>query len=219
MPYAPHLRVSAIGSLGSSGAGEGFVFTLSMAAGDALPPLPTAGWQGFTDDVAQDLRAFFKAPATGISGRAQLREVKVAFIGADGKYLRDPYTAPVADGQGGGTDSGSTLPQAALAVSLVTARRGPSGKGRFYVPMPVAPVSFDLLADANLTQGLATSTVGLLQALNNQPGWDLGTTGVCVASTKGFNTPVTGVRVGRVVDTIRTRRRSLHEAYGATVNL
>jgi hypothetical protein len=63
------------------------------------------------------------------------------------------------------------------------------------------------------------SSASFLNALGNEPGIDvLGLTPV-VASTKGYNSIVTGVRVGRVLDTIRSRRASLPENYGATVDV
>jgi hypothetical protein len=219
VPFAPHLRLSAIGHLGDPGAGEDFVFTISIGTPQGIPALPASGWDGYASDCANDLRAFFKQATTHVSGRAVLREAKLAFIGADGRYTRDPYLVPIADGAGAGSDQGQTLPQAALAVSLVTERRGPSGKGRFYLPMPVLPIGFSLLADQAQCQEVAVNAAQLIANLGNAPGWDVDSGGVVVASTKGFNTPVTGVRVGRVVDTIRTRRRSLSESYGPVVDL
>ena len=50
--------------------------------------------------------------------------------------------------------------------------------------------------------------------MNNRPGVDFSDVVVVIASTKGTNSPVTAVRVGRVPDTIRSRRTALPEGYG-----
>jgi hypothetical protein len=42
---------------------------------------------------------------------------------------------------------------------------------------------------------------------------------VMVASSAGYNTQVTGITVGKVVDTQRRRRRSLEENYGPEIPL
>jgi hypothetical protein len=53
--------------------------------------------------------------------------------------------------------------------------------------------------------------------LNNWPAADVNDPKVIVASSKGYNTTVTGIRVGQAFDTIRTRREDLMETYGATL--
>jgi len=71
-------------------------------------------------------------------------------------------------------------------------------------------------SDVNTIRARAAT---MLSDINNAPGYDSGgAPTVVVASTKGYNTPVTGVRVGRVMDTIRSRRRQLSESYGPTSN-
>jgi hypothetical protein len=80
-------------------------------------------------------------------------------------------------------------------------------------------ISFDgatLLLPVNVAEQVRGSAQTLLNALNNNPQLDVAYNArVVVASTKGFNTPVTSVRVGRVVDVIRSRRSSIPEAYTA----
>jgi hypothetical protein len=108
----------------------------------------------------------------------------------------------------------------ALAVSLNTPRRGPSGKGRFFLPMPAVTINpGNLEISAADAQGVADSAAQWLNDLGNEPGVDVLGLAAVVASTKGYNTRVSSVRVGRVLDTIRTRRRSLKEAYGANVGV
>jgi hypothetical protein len=208
------------------GAAEQFSYGLSIAkavdSGEIGPAFSTFLQPNNTvlADIAADMRAFHVRSATQISPAAVLEVVKIAPIGSDGKYLADAVVVNVVDAPGGSLESPavitSTLPQSAVAVSLVTARRGPTGKGRFYVPMSPQPLDqTTLLMSETARDNLKASTQTLINALNNQPGVDALDLKVVVASSKGYNTVVTGVRVGRVVDTIRSRRRSIPETFDA----
>lgn len=214
MPYAPHLRVTALGTLGNGAGVERFSYGFTMVNKSLGIPFfapDAAVWA----DLAEDVRAFHARPDTHLSAMAILREVKIASIGVDGKYTAAPAIVNVVDTPGThGFSYGYTSPQSALAVSLVTARRGPTGKGRFYLPMPIiAPDPATLLLSLGDVEGVRTSTVQLVNDLNNLPGVDVANLEVGVASTKGYNTLVRGVRCGRVMDTVRSRRRQLDENY------
>jgi len=139
-----------------------------------------------------------------------------ANIGADGKYTTDPYVKDVSDTPGAisGTGAGSFVPPAvALAVSLMTGRRGAGGRGRFYLPQPVIAMGADQIIPLANAEAVRTRTAQFIAALNNQPGLDEFPMDVHVISSKGFSTKVNAVRVGRAHDTMRSRRRSLDEAY------
>jgi hypothetical protein len=214
MPFAPHLRITVSGLLGAAGnpAFEEFSYRLNYAGdGYRLRYSPQAA-----ADFAADTAAFMTRVQSRFSTQVLATELKVAPIGPDGLYEDGPIIAPMnTRGAGGGP---STSPsQVALAVSLTTPLRGPSGKGRFFLPMPFLSIGPDgLVAEANV-QAVAVSAQTYLNDLNNGVGLDLTAARVVVASTKGFNSPVTGVRVGRALDTIRSRRQALLEAYGATL--
>lgn len=211
--YAPHLRITAIGTLGTV---EAFSYGVCLA-GEGTLPSPTAPANAdLMNDFVADLQAFHASTAVKIAAQAVLRTVKVAMIGADGKYVEDPFISAALNTAGGGGVTTSCVPQTALAVSLETDRRGATGRGRFYLPM--ANHGFDdtntFLMSIAKAQATADAAASLLNALNDQPGVDQSPSlRVVVASTKGYNTPVTGVRVGRALDTIRSRRRSLAESY------
>lgn len=206
MPFAPHLRLTARGTLYAL---EDFSFGVNMTA---VGVDSAAFLDGNVDDLAADVSAFFARPATGIRSSAVLTEVKLASIGADGKYTRDPAIRDV-NVPGAGAGNGLYPPQISLAVSLVTGQRGPRGKGRFYLPLPSVPL-FDAGRMAlPAVQAVRDSCKTFLDALNNSPGTDLQDRRVCVASSFGENYEVTGVRVGRALDTIRSRREKLDEAY------
>jgi hypothetical protein len=68
--------------------------------------------------------------------------------------------------------------------------------------------STGLITDAQ-RDAVATSMQSFINALNQIP--NVG--GVVIASNTGVATAVSGVRVGRVLDTIRSRRTSVPESY------
>jgi hypothetical protein len=218
MPFAPHLRLTALGRFGISN--ERFSYGLNMARTNAdatslevlldLGPNRTA-----LEDMANDFRSFHGRLNSGIASHAILEAVKIASIGADGKYTKDPVVIDVVD-QPGGVTSGASFapPQQALAVSLVTAKRGAGGRGRFFLPAACVPIETDMLISTSIVSVIQGSAAQLLSDLNNNPGADLTSLNVVVASTTGTVAKVTGVRVGRALDTIRSRRRSLAESYG-----
>lgn len=146
----------------------------------------------------------------------KLQYARVEAVNADGTIKREP------DGQlsrgdyvpataiAGAVDSDfieSWPPQLALCVSLHTARVGATGKGRFYLPMPGFQVADGRLAAAS-AQTMADKAAQFLNAFNDES-----PESVHVMSSKGFSSRVTQVRVGRAVDTQRSRRSSLVEEY------
>lgn len=162
----------------------------------------------------------------------RLTEVKVASIGTDGKYVPDSVSAsyfptPTA---GANTPSGAgLLPQATLAVTLTTAKpRGLASKGRIYPPPLewMVPGTDGRLAAANAT-GLANSFRTLINDINSlslvtsvavmsrgrgEPTYNAAKNRIeYTYPNAGATENVTGVAVGRVVDTQRRRRRQLVE--------
>lgn len=181
---------------------EGFAFRLNLGLPEsALSP------QILIDAAIAAYDANLKSI---IHNSAILTEVKHAKIGVDGRYTDAPtVSAPVVAGTGGG--SGHPW-QIAMAVTLLTARRGPTGKGRTFLPAPTFDIGGgDGAVSAGLANAAATSYASFLSALNGPAGFG----NVSVVSSKGYATPVASVTCGRIYDTIRTRRRSLEERYGA----
>lgn len=104
-------------------------------------------------------------------------------------------------------------PQISYAVSTTTGfLRGPAHAGRFYPPAGLLPVAADGRLSVAGTQGMAASAAQLITDLNGS------NVGSCVIySGIGLTTrQITGVRVGRVADTQRRRRRNLVEAWEST---
>lgn len=125
-------------------------------------------------------------------------------VRADGSYRQGIDLQPISGGK-----ALNYMPlQAALVVSLTTGRAGPSGKGRFFLPWPgFNPNTQDKRLSTTDTVTLMNAARAFIVAVNaiSLP--------VVVASSKGYLTDVTGLRVGRVPDTLRSRRRDALEAY------
>jgi hypothetical protein len=144
---------------------------------------------------------------------AALTQVKVNLIGTDGKYVNEEtvlyeYDVPVP-----GTVQPIFPAQVALAVSLRTeATRGRAHAGRYYFPAPAGQVQADGgISQSNQdTQLVAAQT--FLQAMNASMSalWHVG---VVSNLGTGGQREVTTVRVGRALDTMRSRRRSIEENY------
>jgi hypothetical protein len=206
VPYAPHARFTFSGIFGLVAApSEEWVFRLNATAGGTV-----------NQATATSLATLFGTHlAPRIGTHARLTEVKVVRIGAGGLYDGPMHLVDV---NVPGTDaSGVVYPyQISHAISLGTGVRGSRYRGRFYMPAPKYAVDSN---EGTLTAGQAdqmrTSVAAFLNAVNALPEVDR----VVIASSHGFNTPVSEVRVGRVLDTIRTRRRSLPEAYTGPTQL
>lgn len=217
MPYDDHLRLTLAGAIRTSGSPTE-VERWSVRLNLSHPSIVLA--DSFTADRAADYAAdcvsFWTDPNLRQASVTTLDEVKVASIGPDGKYTDEPFIVPVA--AVGGVDSALIFPpQIALAVSLETDRRGPTGKGRMYLPSPVTAMQADFSITLAHAEGIRLAVKTFLDNINNVPGADVNGPQVVVASSKGYNTNVTGVRVGRKLDTIRSRRASLDEAYTASL--
>jgi hypothetical protein len=153
------------------------------------------------------------------SSAAKLTYLKMNVVDIQGHYVElntlEHLYSPVVSG----SSASSPHPtQISLAVSLTTEfSRGSAHRGRFFVPMPVHqvdPVS-GLISVPDALQ-VATAAKTFIEALADEPGPDF-TVGmrVCVMSQRGTGATnvVTGVDVGRALDTQQRRRNSLKEMY------
>lgn len=233
-----HQYVTVIGD--SYGSTEKWQFGFRLTAGgvsnqataDALKPIIQKWWIGTA------------APySVGVSFKPvsyfRLGEIKVANIDVDGTY---PPTLPSASSfiqpplAGTGNPPAGQSAQQTMAVTLVTALpRGLASKGRMYLP-PCAnmlPDPTGLVPTANIL-GIVDSVRIMFTEINADP-----LIGSVAVFSRGRGVPVddtlrhryrytypnagamqlvTGVRMGRVVDTQRRRRRSLLEVPVSATN-
>lgn len=209
MPYVPHVRLTFGGSLGTGTPRESWAGTLAIG-GDGTDPMLTNLSDSELAGVAAALTAWVNRADTSMATWCTHAWTKAALIKADGRYAADPRlrteSAPLA-----GTVSTNTHPfQVSRVISFETALKTPSGRGRLYSPAPAAAVQADGMVAAANALGAANSAATLLNAINQAI---TGANRVVVASSKGYNSAVLSVRVGRVLDTVRSRRTALLENY------
>lgn len=150
------------------------------------------------------------------STRTGLVTVKLNRVGTDGKYQRSytnriDYTTPKA-----GATSGSWPNQIAWVTTLETgAARGLAHRGRLFWPCPSVAIGADGVvtqADALVGANLMAGLVNSLNAVRPGARVHVYSSGSEAKGLPGTARAVTGVTVGRVLDTVRTRRRQLAEA-------
>lgn len=169
--------------------------------------------------AAPKVLAYFTDGNLSLSASALLTFAKLNLILRTGHYdSLNSHEHVFANVNGAGGANNRPPNQVALAVSLTTGfDRGPAHRGRFYLPLPAGLVDSAGLWPANLAVSAAAATKTFLEALSDVPGIDLpGSPGAVVMSRKAGSPAcrrVTGVEVGRVLDTQRRRRRSLPETY------
>lgn len=212
MPRPAHTRMTWKGGYGEVSAPvEEWQFSLL-----SLTPLGSEGTLALTS-VANNL---FDMWATHLRpvlpNYCSLQQAEVRAIGADGLEPRNSFGAfskqgfssslPLAGSVGG------TIypPQVAVVASLVTPRAGATGKGRFFLPGTAYAVTKDTMTLTETSRDtIRTAVVAFINGVNSSG------LPVAVLSSYGYGTSVTGVKVGRTLDTQRSRRRSLTEGYGA----
>lgn len=216
MAFAQHLRLTMSGVFANSGGAvydvmERWSIRLNLSA----PNVALEVSQEALDDVVTDARAWWGRAGTNVAQSVKMTEVKLARIGPDGKYLEDSRSATFTQNGGGLTPAAPRFPsQIATVITLHSDRRGPTGRGRLYLPGFQGLMAEDYQLDAAACTALEVSTAQFIADLNNWPGVDALEPEVVIASSKGYNSKVTSVNVGRTLDTMRSRRTSIAENYG-----
>jgi hypothetical protein len=125
------------------------------------------------------------------------------FPGAPGLYT---YPSPVA----GTSSTYAPCPQQTLAVTTLTpVARGRASKGRFYLPPGCWQVQTDGRITAAEADSIETAVRTWLLAINATT--QVGDVAVFSKLGNGTTNLINAVGVGRVLDTMRSRRRSLAE--------
>lgn len=213
MPVQAHTRVTFSGVFGSTTAPlEIWSFNINTAS--IFDKTITA--HKTLADAAQAAYATHIKPI--LDSEQIITRVRAAAIGIDGRVLKtgdggyvQADNVTVTPGALGVSAANRKPLSTALVCSLVTNRAGPSGKGRFFLPWPSSQVLGTDYRLSTTDQATDLAAVkGFIGALRTAG------TDVLVVSSKDFASPVTGVRVGRTPDTMRSRRSHLLEAYSTT---
>lgn len=170
-----------------------------------------AGEEAALASIVTRLKTWSTNQNTVIAADAKLEWVKFNLIGTNGRYVRG-YTnlheesPAVAFGVG-------TCPfpnQVTLVATLRTAiGRGLASKGRIFLPCPKIAVDNDGRISTTNQTAATNAVKALLDSLNTV---ESGLKVAIVSGTReGQVSDVTTVEVGRVYDTMRSRRTSLEE--------
>jgi hypothetical protein len=240
MTFVPHLRLAWGGSLGTSGeiwsnslALEPHTGTWqSVVTGGLQLAALTAYLVDFQSTSWEDMHADVAAFCTdaGVRGTAlsRLKYVKLAAIGADGRYAGAPLEAAYDVPMGVPDDAYQPPYQIARKVTLETDGDLGRIKGGFFLPAPQLASGFGFdapsdLWDVTTTESVRDHVVTFLNNLANEPGLDDQDLRPCVASQGRHNKngtvrvgpsnpEVVRVNVGRRPDVIRRRANKRTEA-------
>jgi hypothetical protein len=230
MPYPnTHMYLTVHGD--AYGATEQWQFGLRLTDGGV-------SGQVTADAASGPVQSWWSNVNNGFIATHRLTSIKCAQIDVDGHYPPTVisgehfYVPPVA-GPTAWASNQQAIPQNSICVTLTTAvPRGHASKGRVFLPPQIFDVQADGLLIATDAATIAQGFRDLIAALNAQT--VIGNVivasrgkGVRSVDDKGkvtytFPNPgaqnnVTGVAVGRVVDTQRRRRRSLTESRQSVV--
>lgn len=196
--------------------------TINFGAGSTNIPADLFNQVGTKiDTMAGKIQTWFKTTGM-ISVGCQLTWVKLALIGADGKYQQEPvvydFPAPV-----NGSVTTFVEPQRALAITFESSRlRAPGRYGRIFIPMFAGEVTSEGLIKSDLASTVNSATKVLLDALNDyfsDPDnyLDQDVDAIVLSEKTTSHNTILKVKTGRVVDTIRSRRNKMKEQYSSTL--
>lgn len=213
MAYIPHWRITAHFLLGFDGTPvEEATCTLNFFKGARIWATDS---QDIVNDAFADWAGFVQDGGGRVSDAVELDGVKMYSVDATGHIDEDPAIAEGTPVRGGfGTNRHPY--QCTNVITLVAGARGKGRFGRIYLPPQAFDVGADGLISTTHHASMFTAAQTLLANLSNLAGVDTGWS-LAVAGRTGTGTlrTVDTLRMGRVCDTQRRRRRSLDEAYSS----
>ena len=210
MATNPHWFSSFRGTLGELGStDETWSFGLHWGS-------PNIVWDQAKNDA---LRAAWATTHANnelqVSSAAKFREVRTYNLGVDGKALDVPIISS-GPGVSGGTSSNHHPWQNSLVISFRSEGLGKGRRGRIYLPPSASAIDpSNGLISATLAAGVANAFRAFLVAARGITAPEAGPL-IAINGTTGAQGTlhlVDEIRVGRVIDTQRRRRRQLREEY------
>lgn len=169
------------------------------------------------DDSYQDWVDFMTSSDARVSNSVRLTGLTLYSVDASGHIDQDPMVAN-GDPQSGVTSTPYHPWQVTNVVTLVAGARGKGRFGRIFLPPQCFQVNQDGLIETTHLATMFTAVQTLLTNLSNRSGLDTGFKLVIAGRTgSGTLRPVEEIRMGRVADTQRRRRRSLPESYSTAI--
>lgn len=219
MVYArPFHRLVVMGSLYSD------TFNVTLSIGSLLPAQMLEVTPALLIQVANHVDTWWNDPlssgSTGglsLAADAKLTGIKLNRIDVDGKYMdsetyEHTYPTPIA-----GSGPAGAVPQLSIVTSLYSAHpRTTGGKGRMYWP-PSQLTATALGADGRISAAgaaqYAQGSAQFIRTINAAYSAQSVPALACIASKVGAGVfqGIEEVGVGRVVDTMRSRRNKLDE--------
>jgi hypothetical protein len=213
MTYKLHSLITFRGTLGA-GAVTGEEWSIGIRVGDPIAPVTGLA----TNDRAQLIDAafttFIHSAGMNFSTHTAYTELRMYDIGVDNNAVTAPFIVLHEREQG---SSGSSVHpyQCSVVATFVAPGLGPGRRGRVFLPPQSTAIQNDGTILDSVADAYATGVAGLLNTINTILAGDA----ICVISSgKGAGSlkPINQVRVGHVIDTHRSRRRSLDELYASS---
>lgn len=213
MPVVPHIKVTFRGVF--TGCPEEWSFGLHFSSNDPL---------GIDDSGASDvhLDQCLAAAQTYMNNarfndRVKMTDIRAYKIKSDGLMEGNPSILLIPNASQPNGQGATHHPlQIAWCVTTVGAERGPARFGRFFLPGPSVPVDNDSRISANDTNNMLAATVQFTKDVSDAVDLSGVTTSSNLVNVSGIGTGTNQVvdhlELGRVLDTIRTRRNKLDEA-------
>lgn len=219
MAYAPHSRLTVAGSW-EGDISEIWEWTLSLCGPTGSGPVTNP--DAFLLAAAPIVSAFHSAQGSEISPDAQLLTLKIASIGADGKYVGEASIYDYNPSISGGAQDSTNPGFCCMAITLQSAvLRGPGSRGRFYPPNCCFPVQGKQTAGGSVFLVDAAHVGPALAAARTMLNALAGTNDcvpVIASRVNGTNSAVTGLSMNDIADTQRRRKNKI-KGTRQTVNL
>lgn len=214
MAVPTHFRITARGDFTGTPEQWSFGFHFKREQGTG----PDAGLSDIDDAaVTAAFAAFFTAGAPSINNKVKMTDWRAYVIGTDGHMEGNPKVVDVSSVPIVGAAQLVYPPQIALVATLVADNRGPARFGRFFIPGPGVPIDTSWRLSEQVCIDTAEKVTQLLKGVSDAidiPGGLESSAAVNVSTRGGVAgtlQDVDHVEVGRALDTLRSRRRSLVE--------
>lgn len=209
MPYAANfMRMSVLHHILDTDETSQWDLTLSS------PVILAGGYPDLADltTIRDAVYEYLNATSSGRATYSRWDGVKFALTGTDGHYIEDPLVLEAGPGSPGGSVTGLPAQSSVVTTLWSGSSLGKGNYGRFYHPYSGPTSAATPYMSTDLQSTFLTAAQGLVNDIEDVLGE--GSVIINSDSTAGpQQKSVQFVRVGRVPDTQRRRRRSLDESY------
>jgi hypothetical protein len=211
MTVLPHFRFTVRGEF--TGTPEEWSFGFHFGSNVDLGPDASVD-DIHADQVTTALTSFIPGGDLGMPTNAKVNDWRAYKIKADGNMEGEPLQVDLSGTGLTGGVSPKYPPQIACVVTTVAATRGPARFGRFYLPTGL-PLGTDRRVSVVDVTAVATAATAMMKAISDAIDFPLsldGASGINVSELGGgVNKEIDHLEVGRVLDTLRNRRKSMVE--------